>query len=102
MLDQVSSDREIAQWDADKKLLLRLHILRVSARATQSIILGLEDFKQLRNSLIFHHKYALEYLRIYTKLPSHRMRASLLFSTVFEVISPVIYFHLDRFRLMGK
>lgn len=102
MLDQVSSDREVALWDADAKLLLRLHILRVCARATQSSILGLEDFKQLRNSLIVHHRYALDYLRICTKLPSRTMRASLLFSTVFEVISPVVYFHLDGFRLMGK
>lgn len=101
-LEEISSAPDFSSWDAESKLLLRLHILRTSLRIMQSLTFRAADFCQLQDALAFYHKYALDYLLIYLKLSPSTRNGSLLSSTIFEALSPVMYIDTDGFRLSSE
>ncbi|KAJ5652249.1 hypothetical protein N7507_009675 [Penicillium longicatenatum] len=101
-LDSMFTSPNISSLDPESELLLRLHVLRASLKVMQGLTFRAVKFTQLQNTLTTYYKNALKYLQLYLELSPSTRNGSLLSSTLFEALSPVVYTQSDGFQLLSK
>lgn len=101
-LDGICISFSICHSSSESSILLRLHILRPIVKAMQYLASHLGSIDPVGEVMKIYHKSALDYLRIYLKLPTSSRSGSLLSSTLFEVLAPVIQIYTDGVQYASK